>query len=247
MLWTFLLLAASCFISALIQRISGFGLATMMMALLPFFMDFTNTLLIAGLAGCVGAAVLAIQQRRHIQWKRMLTPLIAYVVVGFFVTRFVAASDVEGLKRWLGLFLVALALYFILLSKRIHIRDSVPGGLAVGAVSGVVNNLFNVGGPPIAVYLLNVCDDNLAYLATMQAFLAIISLYSNGVRAINGMFRVDILPLIPPALIGVGLGFWVGGLLFHKLNGERLKLVVYLVVAASGLWIFLGDVLGLSV
>lgn len=242
-----LLLALCCFVSALVQRLSGFGLATLLMALLPIFMNFPDALLITGVAGCIGAVALAIQQRQHIQWKRLAVPLAAYVIVGFFVTRFVAANAAGGLKRWLGLFLFALALYFILLSKRIHIRANVPSGLLVGAVSGVANNLFNVGGPPMAVYLLNVCDDNLAYLATMQVFLAIISAYTNAIRAFNGMFHTGILPMVPAAVLGMALGFWAGGRLFHKLNGEKLKLVVYVVVAASGLWIFIGDLLGFSV
>lgn len=244
---TLLLLAACCFISAMVQRLSGFGLATLLMALLPLFMNFTDALLITGVVGFVGALAMAVKQHRHIQWKRLAVPVAAYVVVGFFVTRFVAASSAADLKRWLGLFLFALALYFILLSKRIHMRATVPGGLAVGAISGVANNLFNVGGPPMAVYLLNVCDDNLAYLATMQVFLAIISGYTNAVRAASGMFHMGIAPMVIPAVAGAFLGFWVGGFLFQKLDGEKLKKLVYIVVAASGLWIFVGDLLGFSV
>lgn len=247
MIWMFVFLALCCFLSAMVQRLSGFGLATLLMALLPIFMNFTDALLIAGVAGCVGAVALALQQRRHIQWKKLAVPVAAYVVVGFFVTRFLAANAAADFKRWLGLFLFALALYFILLSKRIHIRASVPSGILVGSISGVANNLFNVGGPPMAVYLLNVCDDNLAYLATMQVFLAIISGYTNVVRAASGMFHMGILPMVPAALAGMALGFLAGGKLFHKLDGEKLKTVVYVVVAASGLWIFFGDLLGFAV
>ncbi len=247
MVWMLLFLAICCFISALVQRLSGFGLATLLMALLPIFMNFTDALVITGVVGCVGSVALAIQQRRYIQWKKLAIPVAAYVVVGFFVTRLVAANAAADFKRWLGLFLFALALYFILLSKRIHIKGSVPSGLLVGAISGVGNNLFNVGGPPMAVYLLNVCDSNLAYLATMQVFLAIISGYTNIVRAASGMFYIGILPMVPAAVIGMALGFLVGGRIFHKLDGEKLKTVVYVVVAASGLWIFFGDLLGFAV
>ena len=247
MLWMLLFLALCCFVSALVQRLSGFGLATLLMALLPLFLPFPDALLITGVAGCAGSVALAVQQRAHIEWRQLAVPLAAYVVVGFFVTRFVAAGAAGGLKRWLGLFLFALALYFILLSKRIRIRASVPSGLLVGTVSGVANNLFNVGGPPMAVYLLNVCDGHLAYLATMQVFLALISGYTNVVRAASGMFHLGILPMVPAALLGMALGFWAGGRLFHRLDGEKLKRIVYLVVAASGLWIFFGDLLGFSV
>ena len=45
----------------------------------------------------------------------------------------------------------------------------------------------------------------------------------------------------------MALGFLVGGRIFHKLDGEKLKTVVYVVVAASGLWIFFGDLLGFAV
>ena len=71
--------------------------------------------------------------------------------------------------------------------------------------------------------------------------------YTNAVRAASGMFHMGIAPMVIPAVAGAFLGFWVGGFLFQKLDGEKLKKLVYIVVAASGLWIFVGDLLGFSV
>ena len=117
MLWMLLFLALCCFVSALVQRLSGFGLATLLMALLPLFLPFPDALLITGVAGCAGSVALAVQQRAHIQWRQLAVPLAAYVVVGFFVTSalfmFIMMAWMGYKKIWVMLLTIALMLGFI--------------------------------------------------------------------------------------------------------------------------------------
>ena len=250
MIITFLLVIVCCFISALVQRVSGFGLATLLMPLLLLFLAFSDALIIVGVVSCIGSIILMAAQFRHIQWKALIIPLIPYIVVSLVITKLMAGSNIENLKKWLGLFLLVLGIYLIISARQAAKqkkttdaqKGSLPIGLGVGAVTGVINPLFNVAGPPMAIYFLRVCRDNLAYLATMQVFLAFISAYTTVIRAVNGMFSVHVIPPILLGMIGIVAGFAIGGKIFGRLNAEKLKYVVYTVVACSGLWIFISDV-----
>ncbi|BAK47598.1 predicted permease [Clostridium sp. SY8519] len=245
-----LLVIVCCFVSALVQRISGFGLATLLMPLLLLFQSFSDALIVVGVISCIGSLILVVQQFRHIQWKKLIIPMMPYVVISLLITRLMANSNVENLKKWLGLFLFVLGIYLIISARRAHKqkkhsdpqKGALPVGLGVGAVTGVINPLFNVAGPPMAIYFLRVCKDNLAYLATMQVFLSFISLYTNTIRAVNGMFSVHVILPILLGVVGILAGFGAGGKIFGRLDAEKLKYIVYTVVACSGLWTFISDV-----
>lgn len=179
MILDILLLISCCFISAVVQRVSGFGLATLLMPLLLIFMDFTEVLLITGVISTVGSIILCVRNVKHIQWKIVLVPVIPYAFVAFIIARFIATNSVDGLRRWFGLFLFVLAIYLIVTSKKAYKSESSKTGIAVGVVTGVTHTLFNVAGPPMAIYFLGACKSNIAYIATMQIFLSIIGIYGN--------------------------------------------------------------------
>ena len=122
-----------------------------------------------------------------------------------------------------------------LITVPLKFRPSVPGGLAAGAVSGVLGGMFSMGGPPIVLYLVQALSDKTAYIATMQAHFAIINLYTAGTRALNGIITAKVLGWFAVAVIGSMVGNHIGGKLFDRMDSAKIKKMVYLVMILSGL------------
>ena len=83
---------------------------------------FIRTMAISG-AICVGMVVpLAWKYRRHFNPKSSLVPIVAYLLVSMPIIALVPKMDLDSLKVAFGAFLVLMAVYFLVFSKKIHVE-----------------------------------------------------------------------------------------------------------------------------
>ena len=66
-----------------------------------------------------------------------------------------------------------LSISFLLFSQKLRLKASVPGGIAIGTVGGVLSGLFSTGGPPVVLYLSSIVSNKYIYFATIQGYFAI--------------------------------------------------------------------------
>ena len=133
-----------------------------------------------------------------------------------------------------GVFQVALCAYYFLIAKRLQSRASVATGVVCGFFSGVTASLFGVGGPLLAVFLLAASADKESYTGNMQ----FVFLITNSViffnKMANGLFPASLLPITAAATVGILIGQVIGVRLTDRLDGERMKTVVYGFIGISG-------------
>ena len=231
-----LLLVAVGFGAGFVQRVSGFGLGIFAMMFLPHFLpSHTAAATISTLFSCVTSTYNAVKYRKSVVYKTALPMLCAAlfsIPLGVYCSVTVSGEFFETL---LGAVLIVLSLYFLFFAKRIRIRATALGGVLAGAAGGVLNGLFSTGGPPVVLYLSNAMTDKLAYFATIQFYFSVTNIYSVGSRVANGIVTGEILL---NAVVGVGgcmLGDTLGKAVFDRLNGEKLKTVIYLGMILSGI------------
>lgn len=229
------LTALICGGGAFVQRITGFGMGIFAMLFLPYLLP-SNGMAVAvmGLVSSVGAVYNAVVQRRHIRLKLMLPLVGAAMVVIPFAVKLSAELPQAVFKTLLGVVLIVLSVYFLCFSKRIHLKPTVPNGLAAGAVAGLLNGLFNTGGPPAVLYLIHATSDKAVYFATIQAFFAATNSFSTVNRAIHGMITPTVLGLAAAAMVGWWLGNNLGNRVFERLDAARLRKLVYWGMIVSG-------------
>lgn len=231
---------AASFAGVVIQCVSGFGYAIVLMAVLPLFVpDLTMAVTATGIITYLQALAAVWRYREGVQWKLLPPCLAGYFLTNFLAIRFAAQNPVDTLRRPMGVFLILLAAYFVFFAGKIHIKGGPAQGGVAGGISGVANGLFAIGGPPMVVYFLSATGTNAAYMATLQTFFAFTGTYTNTVRLANGLITRPVLMLTIPALAGLVLGMAVGVKLFDKLDPNRLRKLVYAFMAASGLWILI--------
>lgn len=234
-LWKYPLLVLISFSGSFIQRVTGFGYGIFIMMFLPALIGSTpEAAAMSGLISCCTCAYNVIRMWGSIRWKLVVPTVAASLITVPIAVRF-AASAPEALARsLLGIALILLSFYFLFFSGKLRLRPSVPGGLAAGTLSGILGGLFSMGGPPIVLYLLQATADKTVYFATLQAHFAVTNLYTTATRALSGIITPRVLAWFAVAVAGSLLGNHCGGKLFDRLDSEKMKKLVYLVMIVSG-------------
>lgn len=230
-------IAAVALGASLLQSVSGFGFGIVFMALTPLFIPYTTSVGISTILS--GTLNLVILKRcwRDIDWKQLWLPVL-FCLCGSSIGTFMMATAPSPIyKRLLGVFLIILAIWLSFFSDRVRIRKTTRNAGIAGVVSGLCGGLFSVNGPPMVLYFISVIEEKKTYLATLQAYFIINNIYLLIIRSASGLMPEGI---GLSALFGLGgllIGSFIGGKIFNKIDGKKLKKIVYIVMVVSGLWI----------
>lgn len=235
-IWLIIALIAVGAGSAFIQRVSGFGSGIFSMLWLPYL--FGNTVTAAAVSGmwsCATTVFNAIKYRKSIDFKTIIPIIIPAMLMVTLTVQFSKNASSQLMMTILGCVLIALSLYFLFFSQNIRMKASVSGGIAVGTLGGTLSGLFSTGGPPVVLYLSGIIEDKVIYFATIQGYFAITDLYGVGTRVFSGIITWQVLFFAAIGWIGSLTGNVLGGLVFQKLNAQRLKQVIYIGMIVSGI------------
>lgn len=226
--------------AAFVQRVSGFGLGIFAMLFLPYLVpSHTAAASLSCIFSCMTSTYNAFKYRKHIPFRTVL-PMLAAALIAIPVAVSVAESVSQRLFRLLlGTVLILLSIYFLCVQGKIHIKPTAISAVCAGAVGGTLNGLFSTGGPPVVLYLTHAVTDNLTYFAGIQFYFALTNIYATTVRVLKGVVGVEILPAAVAGLLGCLLGDWLGAKVFHRLDGKRLKQVIYIGMILSGILMIL--------
>ncbi len=222
--------------AAFVQRVSGFGLGIFAMMFLPhLFPVHTAAAAVSSLFSCYTTTFNSIKYRKEISFKTAL-PMMASALLTITAAVYFAEAVPKALfKALLGAVLILLSLYFMFLGKRLRIKPTVSNGLIAGALGGTLGGLFSTGGPPAVLYLTAAAPDKNTYFATIQFYFCFTNLYATAVRALNGQITTDILASAAVGILGCIIGDMLGSLVFDKLDGQKVKSIIYIGMIISGI------------
>ena len=218
-----------------VQRVSGFGIGIFSMLFLPHFLP-TNTAAaaIACLFSCGTSSYNSVKYRRDISFKNVL-PLLLAVLVAIPLAVYLSPRIPSRIfEIILGVFMVILSLYFVVFHNKVTIRATFPNGLLAGFLGGFLNGLFSTGGPPVVLYLTQASKSNMQYFATIQFYFAMTNIYATVNRAISGALSWELVGLAAVGFAGCMVGDFLGNRVFAKLDGNKLKRIIYIAMAISG-------------
>lgn len=211
----------------------GFGIITIMVfpLIMPTYSTATVCVTILTL---VFTSINAIRMHKDIVWQWITPTFISYLIASFFAVKLLSIATDGWMKKLLAVILILLSIYFIFFQHRIHIRPTKTNGVIAGALSGTLEGLFCVGGPPIVLYLLTVSNDVRRYTASVQAWFAVTETGLLLVRYLNGLVTPTALHYTSIGLLALPFGIYVGSKLLQKMNPQRLKNVVYAIMLIYG-------------
>ena len=237
--------AAVIFIVALagtiLQGATGFGMAIICMALLPFMLPLNLIQVTVMLLGGFSSFMILWQLRRHLDWKLIQVPLFTMIAVRYIGVWLVSgALSLELIKGILGGIMIVLSIYLGFWKDKVHFNPTITTGLIAGTISGLMGGMFNIGGPPMVAYMIVATNDKMKYSSCLQLTFCIGALSNTIFRGVQGTLipesGIDTLVLCVAAgvlasLIGtrIGVGF------LKRLDLKRLTIGVCCVMALSGI------------
>ncbi len=227
-------ITAAAVMAGVIQSVTGFGSAVFLMLFVPLFYDMVAASAIASSIAMGLGITLAWRFRGHIQWKLCALPAVIYLAGSIGAIHVIRDIDLDALTLAFGIFLVLLALYFLVVSKRMSIRGSWKSAAVCSAISGVTSGLFGIGGPLMAVYFVSVSRDKESYIANIQCLFAVTNVVNFLLRISKGIYTAELIPITLLGFAGITLGKTLGLRLLERMELEGMKKWVYLFVGASG-------------
>ena len=233
---TWLLVLLPGILAGLVQGLTGFGSAIIMMIFLPQLLPMSQSAGVAGVIMVASVVTMVWRYRRYIQLKQIIIPFIIYAGVAAWSVHLGQILDIGLLRRLLGGLLVILAIYFTF-NKRANTQRYpwyVAGVFMV--ISGFFNGLFGIGGPLMALYFLSLADSTAAYLGNLQTFFLIDEIYITTVRVLNGILTPTVVPAILLGMVGAVIGTAVAARILPKLAMQTVRRGIYLFIGLSGVY-----------
>ncbi len=240
MILLFFLIATGSFL----QTTLGFGMGIFVMMFLPMLFPFGTAVAISKIVGLAGSLCIVLRLWQKIDIKHLLPLTLPCLAIGLLATRQSLNMDIHLLKGFLGLVLFLLSLYFLFLGEKASIKPSITKAILLGALGGLGDGLFGIGGPPAALYCMACIEDKESYLASIHFHFIVTSLALIILRIAHGMVTLEMISSLLVAFAGVLFGTVMGLLLFHRLPAKLLKRLVSFFVGANGIWIMVQSFLG---
>lgn len=145
MIWA--VVAGASLIAGIIQTVTGFGSVVFLMMVLPFYFDMIDAPTLAIVTNQLFCMALCWKYRKYIRWRLALPPTLAFGAANLLTLPFVNGLDLHVLARVFAVFLMALAVYFLVVARRMCIRAPKPAaGVVCGALCGVSAGLLPSAG-----------------------------------------------------------------------------------------------------
>ncbi len=228
------------FISAFVQGFSGFAFSLVLIPLLGFFYNFQDIIILNVLFSFILNFSVFVKIRKNAELKKLL-PLILFAIVFTVIgAKFVGVANDKVLKIILGTLLIISSIVNLLQIK-VKIKEYKKYYPYVGGLTGFLNGISGISGPPLIVFFSNVKMDKLTYKATFNSvFLSlnvvgIISYFS------YGYIGIDILKESAFYGLFVVLGAYAGLGLSHRVSERNFKKIVTVVILIMGIIMLVGE------
>lgn len=222
-------------LGALIQGITGFGAAILIMCVLPFFMPVLPAGSVTNIIILILIAAILLKKRKYVRWKLVILPSVLYFIGSTAALCLAMSANDLQLKRAFGMFLITVAVYLVFFSNRITLKTGLPAMIGCGFLAGFCQAAFGAGSGPIFVlYCLNACQSKDEYLGTVQACLLVGNSYLLFARAAAGMISVEVLHLGAIGAVGAVIGSLAATAVGDRLSDTALHRSIYGLIAVSG-------------
>lgn len=220
-------------VASFVMGLTGFGIALVAMAFLPWVMPPATAIIVLTIYALVFSLVVMIQLRRDIT-ARALVALFAGTIAGTPLGVWLLASlPVSALNRLIGLVLVA-----VVALERCGSLPRLSGrGWALGAgfVAGVVGGAVGTPGPPVVVYATTQRWSPRTLKANLMTFFAV----NQGVILLGywwaGLLTPPVLTATAVFAVPALAGLVAGMAVFGRLDATVFRRIVFALLLVSGL------------
>lgn len=228
------------FLAGIVQGVTGFGAGTLQMMVLPLFFPLIEATGISGVVCWSLTTAMFYRYRKYVKPKKVILPTLFYLLGSYSAISFSMQVNQELMQRVMGVFLILLACYFLFIQREKVEHVSSLVAVIFSVVSGVCDGLFGIGGPLMIILFLAHSDSKEEYLGNSQALFFGTLLVNCTVRIHKGILTQAHIPYIVVGLITMSLGGFIAKRIADRIDGDKLRRIVYYCVGAAGVINLLG-------
>lgn len=214
-------------LASALGTVSGFGISTLMVPIMLFFLPFAETLLFVGIVHWFGDVWKLFLFKKGLNWKILLSFGIPGTIAAYIGAMLTFRISTIILSRGVGAFLVVYVL-LIAFKPKFRIRPNKITALLGGTLSGFIGGLTGVAGGAIrAVVLTSFNLQKEIYVFTTGFVGATVDASRVLGYAIGGTkIEHSLLLGLPFFVLMSYLGVRIGKILVDKIPQEKFRLVV---------------------
>lgn len=223
--------------ASLIQRASGFGFGIFVMMFFPFILpSYGEATTLSGLLAGTTALFITMRHYKQICWRSVAIIILFNIAASYYAIEFISSVGNAGMKRSLGVILVAVAIYFLFWENKISLLlQSKAARAVIGTISGILGGMFAMPGPPVVLYCIGAIKDKMQYMATLQALSVVFNIFYTTFRVKAGFFTEDTLAFWAIGCGGIIIGSFIGAWCFNRTSRHALKRIVCILMIISGI------------
>ena len=229
------------FSAGILQGVSGFGSALLAMPLLALVLDIKVAVTLSLLCGMLINLYMAFHLKHDFDWRKVM-PLVIGCVPGIYVgVTLLKRADSAIIKCFLGLMIIAYALY-CLTGKGGQRKISPNWGYLAGFATGTIGSAFSAGGPPSIIYttLTGWTKDEIK--ATLAALFFCTTALAIAAHYFTGLTTPRVLHLFLSAALPVLGGVFIGTQLAKRLTTKAYLTIVYYLLIALGAMLIVSSI-----
>ncbi len=230
----FALVALIVFGAGIVRGFSGFGFALAAAPLLAFILPPRMIVPLVLLLDLGAGLIAALGAYRQVRLALVLWLAVPSLIIAPFGALLLAHLPHDAARLGIGLVVLA-AVPVLLLRPRLNLQAGI-GRVATamaGALSGLLNGAFGLGGPPVALIMASSSLPAAAMRATTIAYFLIADSVAAASNAALGNAGHRVLLLSAFALGFVLAGNALGTALFHRFGAAIYRRVIALMLAAN--------------
>jgi uncharacterized membrane protein YfcA len=236
--------AAVVFLASLVQGLTGFGSALVMVPILVNFMPPRMVVPLSLLSGTVINLILALRERRHLQGKMVATLLIPALIGLPLGTLLLLFAEGNLIRIVIGVIIITSALLLVA-GFRFDIRREIHALIPAGFLSGLLNSSVSMSGPPLILLFQNQRMPKDLFRANLVTYFLAVNLFTIPAFMIAGLFDERIIAVWAAVIPSIVIGISLGSLISKKVDQVSFRRLVLILVALSGLSALISGVYGL--
>lgn len=224
-------------LGGVVQSVSGFGNAIVMMLGFPSAFGITGAAAVSGSIGVANNLMLTLKYKNGISLeslKKTVWIAAIYTAASILVINFTKYIDVRIIGIAYGIFLILLAIYFAFLDGKIKLQG-VFWMVFSAVVSGMGTGLFSIGGPLMAVYFSQIFEERDTFISNLQLDFVIGGVISFITRIVNGIYTADMILYTIAGIAASYAGMLIGIKLVSIIRPKIVKIIMYVLVLIAGI------------
>ncbi len=230
----FIYIGAAFFFSTFVQGFTSFGFSLVAIPLLSLFLDAKLIIIITVTYSLVINTMVFRKYYRDARLTRILPLLISAILFTFVGVSYLNTIDDYLLRLIIGILLVVVGIINNL-GARFNLKKPEKYYLPVGAVSGVLNGIGGISGPPVLVFLSNIDLSRSQFKATLSSYFLTLNVVAILTYIYKGFYTPENLRIIwtylPHVVIGTGIGLYAS----TKIEEKLFKRIINLAIPLMGL------------